>query len=66
VHRGLWVFVIVFIRLSVIVVIVRVGLAGMAGLLMPARRTESRVIGRLHDLKKARFNEDLEDRSRGM
>jgi hypothetical protein len=38
----------------------------MAGLLMPARRTESRVIGRLHDLKKARFNEDLEDRSRGM
>lgn len=65
-HRGLWVVVIVFIRLVVIVVGLHVGLAGMAGLLMPARRTESRVIGRLHDLKKARFNEDLEDRSGGM
>jgi hypothetical protein len=53
VHRGLWVFVIVFVRLVVIVVGLHVGLAGIAGLLMPvARCTKACTVGRLHGLQK--------------
>jgi hypothetical protein len=63
-HRGLWVFVIVFVRLVVIVVIVRVDLAGMAGLLMlVARCTKAWAVGRLHGINGDLYNGDLGDRS---